>query len=121
MVEMSQTFGTLLDRESRNPLLFSISGLSAGINFALKAPGNDSKRDRNIPKVRIWFVTKYNMVHSKKAKYIPIRMRSFKITQQEIERITDADHQIKNCVQRTTNHTSRCMEKSQVVCGLRSV
>lgn len=46
------TLEDLLEKAERNPLLLFESD---GIKRWLKALGKDSKRDLNIPKVRIWF------------------------------------------------------------------
>jgi len=46
------TLGNLRDKVAFNPFFFG-SLASSGIKLALKAPGNDSKRDLSIPSVRI--------------------------------------------------------------------
>lgn len=48
-----KTSGYLREKVVHNPF-FGVSAFSIGIKQALKAPGNDWKRDLNIPNVRIW-------------------------------------------------------------------
>jgi len=53
MIKVKQlTLGNLRDKVAFSPFFFG-SLVSSGIKLALKAPGNDSKRDLSIPSVRI--------------------------------------------------------------------
>lgn len=57
----------LREKVALSPFFFAGSLASRGIKQPLKAPGNDSKRDLSIPKVRIW------KPQSRVAKFVPIR------------------------------------------------
>jgi len=63
--QSSLTSANLRDRVALKPFFFG-SLLSPGIKQALKAPGNDWKRDLSIPNVRIW--NKQNKLQTKQQK-----------------------------------------------------
>lgn len=63
----SLTSAKLRDKVAFNPFLFG-SFFSSGIKQALKAPGNDWKRDLSIPNVRIWNTQKGKKTKKEKRK-----------------------------------------------------